>query len=101
MKPTEEMLEVLACEIGKRPKDAPTSDEVFALVTSMERGPGALDLAFAPGSSASLAAFVEAERLCCAGIGWELEQAPEPRLRITATTEQLDLFEQLITQGKG
>jgi hypothetical protein len=100
MKPTDEMLTVLACEIGKRPPDAPTGDEVFALVTRVVRSPDALHLTFAQGASAKLAAFVEAEQQCCASIGWELRDEQGPTLRITATTEQLDLFESLITQGR-
>lgn len=96
MKPTDATMETLACEIDKRPKDAPSDHEVFALVTGIQRGANALTLTFAPAAASKLTAFVEAERQCCAGIGWDLVDGPEPGLRITATAAQLDLFEMMI-----
>jgi hypothetical protein len=101
MKSNESILGILACEIDKRPKDAPWGDEVFPQATGMERHSDALDITFTPEAAPKLSAFVQAEQLCCAGIGWEITDGPEPRLRITATSEQLDLFEQIIaTAGK-
>ena len=47
----------------------------------------------------AVTAYVEAERLCCADIRWELDDEPALRLRIGATPGQLDILEQLFTSS--
>jgi hypothetical protein len=97
MKPTDDQLAVLACDITLRPKDAPGIADIAAAVRSLDREPGALVLEFDPAARAVVAQLVEAERRCCAGIGWDLHLEPAPRLRITATAEQLDIIEQAVS----
>jgi hypothetical protein len=96
----QDTLDVLACEIAKRPKDAPTDHEVFGAVRRMTRMGDTLELSFDPEAAPTVVAFAEAERLCCAGIGWDVEDGPETVLRITATPAQLDLFEAMIASYK-
>ena len=85
-----ELLDVLECELEARPRGAPGVAELLSAVQGVQREPEALVIAFAPAALADVAAFVEAEQRCCAGIGWQLEQEPTPRLRISARPAQLD-----------
>ena len=84
-------LDTLSCEIALRPRGAPSLLEVVPAIRASRREPGALVVEFDGAAADTLAAAVEAERLCCAGIGWELEREPL-RLRIVAAPAQLDVF---------
>ena len=90
-----DFLEVLDCEIGVRPKVAPGIGELLLLARRVTRPVGALLVDFDPAADETLASFVEAERLCCAGIGWEIEREPTLRLRVKANEEQLAVLEKL------
>ena len=86
-------LEVLACEYEKRPKDAPSFFDLEGAVRAVRREDGALVIDFDPAEAERVAALVDAERQCCATIGWELQRSPLLRLRISASPAQLDVFE--------
>jgi hypothetical protein len=94
----DEVLEVLSCEIGLRPAGAPGLAELRAAVRDWRREPGALVVTLEDGAAATAEAVVDAERLCCASIGWDLVRTPEMRLRVSATEEQLDLLQALLTE---
>ncbi|MCH7953635.1 MAG: hypothetical protein IIC25_07060, partial [Chloroflexi bacterium] len=51
-----------------------------------------ITLRFSPEVLATLKAFVEAERECCAGIDWTVSEGPDVALRIEAGPAQLDAF---------
>ena len=85
-----DVIDVLACDLGKRPPLAPGPEVLTRAVRSVTREPAALVVVFDPAALADVQRFAEAERLCCADIGWEIEAGPEPRLRISATPAQLD-----------
>ena len=91
----DEIIEVLDCDLGVRPKGAPGVDQLLPRVGGVSRAPGVLVVEFDRRADQTLSAFVEAERLCCAGIGWEIERSPSLRLRISATEEQLAAIESL------
>src|SRR5688572_28775866 len=95
----EETLDVLACEIGRRPREAPDFAEIAQSVRRTQRESEALIVEFDPSAVERVAAFVAAERLCCAGIGWELEGTPAVRLRIAAAAGQLDVLQTLFEMG--
>jgi hypothetical protein len=99
------VLDVLGCEIGARPKGAPSFDDVAGAVRGVRREAGALVVDYDPSAAEKLEAVVEAERLCCADIGWHLERVtpaeggpPEGgpagvvRLRIEASPARLDVL---------
>ncbi len=88
----EDLLEVVGCEIGKRPIHAPTMDDLAPHLLCVERERGAITVRFAPEALAMLKAFVEAERECCAGIGWTVSEGPDVALRIEAGPAQLEAF---------
>jgi hypothetical protein len=90
-----ELIEVLDCDLGARPKAAPGIDGLLLYARRAARTPGALVVEFDEGEADTLAAFVEAERLCCAGIGWEIERDTGLRLRISASEAQLSVIESL------
>ena len=101
MNPTDEQLAVLACDITRRPKGAPSFDDVLPALHDLRREAGALVLDFDPAARATVAALVDAERRCCPDIGWDLRLDPAPRLRISAAPEQLDVFEGFLRQPAG
>jgi len=90
-----EIIEILDCDLGVRPKAAPGIDALLPHVLRASRAPGALLVEFDLQVEPMLAAFVEAERLCCTGIGWEIERDTAVRLRITAADTQIDAIETL------
>lgn len=96
----DEIIEILDCDLGVRPKAAPGVPQLLPYVRRATRGNGALSVEFDAEAEATLRAFVEAERLCCAGIGWEIEHAPALTLRITAQEQQLEAIESLWKQLK-
>ena len=90
-----EMLDVLACDIEVRPKAAPGPMDIAPFVLDRTRSAEAVTITFAPAGLQSVVAFVDAERLCCAGIDWQLQRAPILSLRIGASPAQLDVIEQM------
>ena len=94
--PREDLLEVVGCELGKRPARAPTLDDLGPHLLGVRRESDAITVRFAPEALATLKAFVEAERQCCAGIGWTVSEGPDVALRIEAGPAQLDAFAALI-----
>jgi len=91
----DELIEVLDCDLGLRPAAAPGVDSLLPHVRGVARTAGTLLVEFDEQAGETLAVFVEAERLCCAGIGWEIMRGPMLRLRITASDGQLGAIESL------
>jgi hypothetical protein len=92
-----EFLDTLVCEPASRPQGAPTIGEIVPAVRSAHRDERQLTVAFDRSAADLIGAVVEAERRCCSTITWELETAPEPVLRITATPGQLDVLEAIFS----
>jgi hypothetical protein len=91
----DDIIEVLDCDLGARPAVAPGADALLPHVRGVSTSDGALLVDFDEQSAGTLEAFVAAERLCCAGIGWEIERGPLLRLRITANEVQLEAIKSL------
>ncbi len=85
-------LEIVGCELGKRPARAPTLDDLGTHLLGVERQSDSITARFAPEALTMLKAFVEAERQCCASIGWTVSEGPDVALRIEAGPAQLDAF---------
>ena len=96
-RPTD-IIEILDCDLGARPKTAPGINALLPHARSTSRTADAVLVEFDPQAAETLQAFVEAERLCCAGIGWEIERASGLRLRISANDAQLSAIESLWKQ---
>jgi hypothetical protein len=95
----ETILGVMACEIGLRPAGAPHFADLAPALRDVRREGGQLVVSYDDGAREMLAEVVAAERLCCAGIGWGLDDEGAT-LRISATPEQLELMEQLVRAGR-
>jgi hypothetical protein len=91
----DEIIEILDCDLDSRPKAAPGIEALLPHVRSAARTTGAIVVEFDDNATSTLEAFVEAERLCCAGIGWEIERGDVMRLRISANEAQLTAIESL------
>ena len=91
---SEDLLSVLACEIDARPA-APTIMEVAPLALGVVRSEGAVVVEFSSESRDVVEEFAAAERLCCAGIGWEVESGARVTLRIAANEAALDVLESM------
>lgn len=92
----DDALNVLACDIEMRPKDAPSFFDLQHSIRAVRREGDGLRVEFDPAEAAAVRQLVEAERRCCAEIGWDLQQSPSLTLVIRATPAQLDVFEQFI-----
>ena len=90
------LLSSLSCQIGKRPAGAPHFADLAPALREVRREGGQLVVTYAESARAVLAEVVAAERLCCAGIGWHLEDEAAT-LRISAEPAQLDVLERLVT----
>jgi hypothetical protein len=90
-----EIIQVLDCDVDVRPEAAPGIGALLPHARGVSRTPTALVVEFDPQVTDILEVFVEAERLCCAGIGWKIERDAGLRLRITANDAQLTTIESL------
>ena len=90
-----EIIEILDCDLGARPQAAPGIDGLLPYVRGATRMPGAVLVEFDERAAQTVEAFVEAERLCCAGICWEIDRISGLHLRISATDAQLTTIESL------
>ena len=93
-------LGVMACEIALRPASAPHFADLAPALCDVRRDGEQLVVTYHDTARARLAEVVAAERLCCASIGWSIDDAGGT-LRVSATSEQLDLIEQLVRLGRG
>jgi hypothetical protein len=91
----DDLIEVLACEIDTRPA-APGPEELAPFVQSAYCSHTTITIDLAEAGRETAEAFVAAERICCSNIGWQLQEAPRLRLRITAEPQQLAALKALI-----
>jgi hypothetical protein len=96
--PQTEIIQILDCDLGARPQGAPGIDALLPYVRGARRMSGTVLVEFDESAAQILEAFAEAERLCCAGIGWEIDRTAGLRLRISATDAQLTAIESLWKQ---
>lgn len=92
---SDELLELLACDVEARP-EAPGVEALAPFMRSAERRPGELLLEIDESGRGVARAFVAAESVCCATIGWELIEGPPLRLQITATEPQIEALTALV-----
>jgi hypothetical protein len=96
----ESVLGVMSCQLALRPAGAPHFADLAPALRDVRRDGAALVVSYDDRASSTLAEVVAADRLCCPGIGWSLED-DGATLRVTAAPEQLDLIEQLVRLGAG
>jgi hypothetical protein len=89
----EDLLEVIGCEIDRRPAEAPALYDLAPLVQRRTRVSGALLVEFANDAQPTVEAFAAAERQCCASIGWTVEPGDVVTLRIMTNDVALDAIE--------
>jgi hypothetical protein len=92
-----EILDTLVCELTSRPKGAPTIGDILPAVRSASRDEHHLTVMFDRTATDLVSAVVDAERLCCPTLVWDLDTAEEPALKIGATPGQLDILEAIFT----
>ncbi len=92
-----ELIELVACGIAARPQDAPMPAALVPHILGMTRAGATLKISFAAEAVADVDAFAAAERICCSGLGFDVQRAPLV-LTITASPVQLDGIEQLFRQ---
>ena len=87
-----EVLDILSCEIGSRPEDAPTLIDLLPVLGDVRLEGRSIVIEFDSAKRALVEAFAAAERLCCPGIGWEVHGTPTPVLRVFADSTQLEVL---------
>jgi hypothetical protein len=92
-----DLIDVLACDIGARPRNAPSFQDVAPYIRSVQRHGGVITVLFDTSALGNVEALIDAERLCCADLSWDLQRKPEVRLTIGATRAQLDVLAQMLT----
>lgn len=95
--PSEDLLDIVGCEIDARPQ-APGLDALAPYILGVSRDARAIVVTFVAEAAGLVEAFAAAERVCCAGIGWEVELGSPVILRITAGADALDALEQLVKE---
>ena len=91
----EDLLEVVGCEIERRP-DAPGIDQIAAVLLRFERDGDALNVTFPAGAREDVEAFAAAERQCCGGIDWAVSSGARVNLRINGSRAAIDVIEALL-----
>ena len=100
MSSRDEILEVLSCEIERRPAGAPGPDDLARWLRGIERSEDGLIFEFCAEGLAEVSAFAQAEQECCGGLGWEVvEDGDAVRLRVTGTATRLDALAGLWREG--
>ena len=94
---SDDTLDVLACAYEQRPKGAPSFFDLQPAIRRVQREEDALVVEFDPATGAAVEELAAAERRCCPTIGFDVNHAPAPTLRITATPAQLTIFDQFLT----
>ncbi len=88
-------LKILACDISIRPGNAAGIADVLPYVRSKKVECNTVVIDFEEAGKSVVESFLEAERLCCTGLTWELSNANSRlRLRIAGTIEQITVIEQ-------
>jgi len=95
----EAVLGTLSCQIGLRPSGAPRFVDLAPALREVRREGEELVVTYEPEAAPALTELVAAERLCCAEIGWNLEQSGAV-LRVIAAPAQLSLLEQLVSNAR-
>jgi hypothetical protein len=93
--PPGDTLQVIGCEIEARPAGAPDTADLAPFVRGVERSASTVTVRFAEGARQILPAFVEAERRCCAGISWRIDESAGLTLVIEAEAGALSAIETL------
>jgi MerR family copper efflux transcriptional regulator len=89
---TEDMLEVLQCDIGARP-DAPTPDDLAPNLQSASIEGDQLVLRFERSAIEAVRQFAAAECVCCGGMGWEVsETADVVVLTVSGSRAQVEVM---------
>ena len=89
---TQDILEVLQCDIGARP-DAPTPDDLARDLRTATIAGCRLVLSFRRSAVDAVRRFSAAECVCCSGMGWEVsETADAVVLAVSGTPAQLEII---------
>ncbi len=98
MRADDDALQVLACEIDKRPQGAPSFFDVAGALCGVRREGDTLIARYDAKVKDRVEQLVAAERQCCPEIAWELVYGRTVEVHIRATPAQLDVFEQFLTR---
>ncbi len=86
-------LTVLACDISVRPAANAGIDDLLNHVLSVRMTSNKLTVEFDIAGTAALLSFVEAERMCCTTLTWNIvESAASVQLNVEGTPDQLGVI---------
>lgn len=91
----DESLHTLSCDISIRPRNAAGIVELLPFVRTARSDADKVIVHFDQAGEGSVNSFVNAERLCCAGLTWELTTVENGlQLTVAGTTEQVSIIKQ-------
>jgi len=94
-----EALQVVGCDIGARPKDAPVFEDVRPHILAVRREPRRLTVEFDGSASELVEAFVAAEWRCCSDLVFSVSPGHPTVMRIEAAPELVDMVEGWMAPG--
>jgi len=90
----DETLHVLSCDMSIRPRNAAGVKELLPHISSVQTDGKSVIVHFADAGREAVESFVNAERMCCTGLDWNLaDVANGLQMTITGTAEQVEIIE--------
>lgn len=92
-KATDELLEILTCDLAARPPAAPGPAALATFVREVSQSPGELVVTFDPAAAAAVMEFVDAEQHCCGQLEFAVTRSGEAiRLMVRGAAAQTAAF---------
>jgi hypothetical protein len=91
----EKSLHTLSCDIAVRPRDAAGISHLAPFICKVEANDSEVIVESKKTGKESVESFVAAERLCCTGLTWTVEDGEDVlRLIISGTAEQMSVVKE-------
>lgn len=93
-------LHILSCDISIRQRNAAGIEDLLPFVCTAKTVGDSVTVLFDETGRVAVQSFVDAERLCCTGLSWELLPiGNQLQLTVKGTTEQVSIISGWFEQG--
>lgn len=101
MNPGDQSIEAPGCQWDKRPKGAPSFHDVAGSMRELRRQGDALVVEYDLVAAPAIRELMEAERLCCPHVRWDLKVQPVLELTMVANESWLNLMQESLAMEQG